>query len=70
MNLGKCGHCGASLARGVLIESIEAKVGLMASGGAYNAVSYSCPSCHAVLGVQMDPVALNTDLLNALQKER
>lgn len=62
MNLGKCGYCNARLVRGVLIETLDAKVGLTGSGGSYNAVSYSCPSCHAVLGVQMDPIALNADL--------
>lgn len=70
MNLGKCGHCDASIARNVLIETIDAKVGLMGSGGVYKAVSFCCPGCHAVLGVQLDPIALNADLRNDLQKGR
>lgn len=70
MNLSKCGHCGAFAGKSVLIESIEARVGLMGSGGAYNAVSFSCTSCHAVLGVQLDPIALNTDLLRDIRKGR
>ena len=67
MNVGKCGHCG-TVARNVLIENVEAKVGAFGAGGAYLAVSYLCTSCRAILRVQMDPVALKADIVADLVK--
>ena len=32
----------------------------------WNGVSYQCPHCHAVLGVQIDPIAVKTDIVNEL----
>lgn len=35
----------------------------------YKAVVYSCPSCQFFLGVQIDPIALQTSLLEALDRK-
>ena len=35
-------------------------------GESYKGVSYLCPFCRAILGVQMDPLAVNLNLLNRL----
>jgi hypothetical protein len=37
------------------------------SGGSWNTILYSCPHCQKVLNVQIDPVALKTDIITALQ---
>lgn len=34
--------------------------------GSWNAVSFLCPSCRTILGVQLDPVALRQDLVDGV----
>lgn len=62
---GKCGGCG-NVVQTVSMETIEGQVGI--GGERYNLVSYLCPSCRNILGVQMDPIALKTDTINGLKK--
>ncbi len=59
MNTGKCARCGNTLAY-VLIEPLDINRGERA---AYHGVSYCCPSCHAVLSVGIDPIALKTEII-------
>jgi len=33
-------------------------------GGSFKAVTYNCPYCQTILGVQIDPIALRTDIVN------
>lgn len=61
MHSGKCPKC-EQTAFSVYIQPVEAKVPF--SRETYKAVSYQCPSCRTVLGIQMDPLALETDIVN------
>lgn len=65
MHGGKCPKCENTMAS-VYIQPIDAKVPF--GGDVYKAASYQCPSCRTVLGVQMDPLALETDLVNKIAK--
>lgn len=62
INTGKCPKCDKRINH-VHIDTIEAQVGIRKR---FNAVSYVCPYCHAVLGVQIDPVALKNDCVNEI----
>ena len=62
---GKCPKCEKPVGQ-VYIASIDAKLGL--SGRGYQAVSYQCPHCQSVLGVQMDPISLKTDIVREVAK--
>jgi hypothetical protein len=59
MTKGKCLSCGTLIAQ-VHYVSVNVKPGLLAES-AWKGVIYLCSSCHAVLGVGIDPVALETD---------
>ena len=30
----------------------------------FNAVTYNCPHCNTILGCEIDPIALRTDIVN------
>lgn len=68
ISTGICPKCEENVPY-VEVEGISAKKML---GGSWNAVSYVCPSCRAILGVQIDPVAVQHDtvsqILEALRK--
>lgn len=60
---GICPKCEKPVSS-VKAESISAVVGLET----WKAVSYCCLSCNTVLSVQIDPIAIKTDILKALGK--
>ena len=62
MHTGKCPSCNKVLSH-AKIDTIDLKQGFQA---VYNGVSYQCPSCHVVLAVGFDPIALKTDTVNAV----
>lgn len=68
-HVGKCPNC-QKIITYVTGEATEIHVGKTK----YKGVTYSCPhaGCHVVLGVQIDPIALNqklvSDLFSALRK--
>jgi hypothetical protein len=43
-------------------------VSLKAGRTSYHGVAYSCPFCFSAVGVQMDPIALRTDVLNGVKE--
>jgi len=65
---GKCPGCG-KIPQRLNMQPIDA--GQPFSGGAYHCVSYVCPNvqCQTILGVQMDPLALKADIVNAVAKK-
>ena len=65
MNSGKCPKCG-EIVSSVRIEDLDVNLG---PGINWQGVSYCCPSCDTVLSVQIDPVALKTDIINVLIEE-
>lgn len=62
LHSGKCPHCQRVLGY-VKAEAIEIRA---STKDKYKGISYSCPSCHSVLSVSMDPLALNQNILNRL----
>jgi phage FluMu protein Com len=65
MHGGKCPKC-ESVMFSVYVQPVEAKVPF--GNDAYKAASYQCPTCRTVLSVQMDPLALEADLVNKIAK--
>ena len=59
MNKGKCPKCD-SVIESVIAEDLSLNDEKQPR---WRGFSYSCPSCRTVLGVQMNPLALNVDLL-------
>jgi hypothetical protein len=45
------------------VEAINAQKML---NGSWNAISFLCPLCRTILGVQIDPVALQVDTVNEI----
>jgi len=65
MNNGKCPKCD-SVISACVVEDVSLLTG---DTPRWRAFSYSCPSCKTVLGVQMNPLTLNVDLVNILTKQ-
>jgi hypothetical protein len=63
MKSGKCPKCDKTISR-VKVEAIE----IESSTSSFMGASYVCPSCHCVLGVEIDPIALKADILKKLGK--
>jgi len=61
VNVGKCPKCGAILSS-VTVEALSVKAGRRSRKG----VSYVCPSCHVVLGVEIDPIVLRATTVRAI----
>ena len=65
INSGKCPKCENNISS-VKIEEVPASIGI--GGVEWKAISFCCKSCNTVLSVQIDPIAIKTDILNALGK--
>lgn len=63
MNSGKCPKCEKVLTS-VIIEKMNISVNLQPM---WLGVSYVCPHCRTILSVGIDPIALKTDLVQALR---
>ena len=63
--ISKCPSC-QNVIQKVKVEGIEICIGPESSREGF---SYLCPSCNSVLGVQMDPIVLNTELKNEILNE-
>ncbi len=61
---GKCPYCGKNVLS-LRINGVDASATM---GTRWNALTYNCPSCQAVLGCQIDPIAIKTDILNEIKK--
>lgn len=62
MNMAKCPHCNELVLR-VNLDKVESS----ALGGPWNTILYSCPHCQKVLNVQIDPIAIKTDIIEAIK---
>lgn len=65
MITGKCPHCGR-LVSSVSVDDITLNVELEPQ---WKGFSYSCSSCQKVLSVQLNPLAVNADLLQEIKRE-
>jgi len=61
--MAKCPHCNKSVLS-VNLEKVESSA---LFGPKWNTIIYSCPHCQKVLNVQIDPVALKTDIIAAIK---
>jgi len=61
--MAKCPHCNKLVSK-VNLEKVESSA---LSGTKWNTIIYSCPLCQKVLNVQIDPVALKTDIIASIQ---
>jgi len=60
---GKCPKCEATVSS-LKITGVE---GRAPSGQGWKCITLNCPSCGTVLSAQIDPVAIKTDIVNALK---
>ena len=58
--IGKCPNC-QKIPLTVNGGGLDAR---FSGGGVFKAVTYNCPYCNTILGVQIDPIALRTDIVN------
>ncbi len=65
MIAGKCPYCSGVVTR------LNGHALTVSFGGdaQYKAVSYQCPACNAVLGCQIDPLAVVGDIAKAVKRE-
>jgi hypothetical protein len=61
--MAKCPKCEKTFSN-VRCEHVDVN----ASGGDWHGVAYSCPWCQSALGVEIDPIALKTDIVNQLMQ--
>ena len=65
INTGKCPKC-EKVVTSVRIEDVNVAVGFQPK---WQGIAYCCPSCNTMLSVQIDPVALKTDIINGVIEE-
>lgn len=58
---GRCSKCG-KLVSDFVGEATKTFVGELT----LRTIMYKCPECHTILGVEMDPVALKSDIVTAV----
>jgi len=63
INTGKCPKCEKTISS-VKIEAIDIKEGF---NNKYLGVSYCCSHCSTVLSVEIDPLALQADLVKKIK---
>ncbi len=63
IHTGKCPKC-EKMVPYVNLQAVDVKQGF--SANKWLGVSYQCPFCQTILGVGIDPVALNSDFKKEL----
>lgn len=63
---GKCPSCKKTVGH-IVVDNIDVSGGFGAKT-TYHGVTYQCPSCRTILGVELDPLALKTDIVSSLLK--
>ena len=58
----KCPKCEATITS-VNIQNLDGKVG---GRSRWHCIAYTCPLCSSALSVQVDPIAVQTDTVNAV----
>lgn len=66
MATGKCPKCEKAVHQ-LRMEGVDAIQAFGTTG--FNAITLQCPSCHTVLGAQLDPIAIRTDIINSLKRK-
>jgi hypothetical protein len=63
MHNGKCPKCEKVMGK-LRLQQVDIDVAF--GGKSWNGVSYQCPFCNTVVGAQIDPIAIKTDMINEL----
>ena len=63
--ISKCPRCDALVPR-LTINGVDASEVL--GSKTFRAITLNCPMCNAVLGAQIDPIAIRTDTLREIRK--
>lgn len=63
---GKCPKC-EKLVMNANISAIESKVPF--GDTAWKSVAFTCPFCQTILGMQIDPIAIKTDIIKELMSK-
>lgn len=66
--LAKCPHCEQILVNLNFEVLVATETGNPRNG--WKTVVVTCPLCHSALGAQTDPVAIQTDILNAVENNK
>ena len=64
INTGKCPKC-EKLLLNVKVETIDLTENLTQR---WKGASYSCPHCHTILGVELNPTALRSSIVSEVKK--
>lgn len=64
-NLGKCPKCGEILTI-VSVESVDGQGLRVKATPPWPLVSYSCPACHTIMSVGLDPKVITEQIANAV----
>ena len=64
MNTGKCPKCDEKLSS-VVTQDITLLAG---ASGQWKGLSHCCPYCSAILGVELNPIAIREDILSGIAK--
>ena len=62
---GKCPGCGQvtnTVKAGHIIVDV-------APTTKWNGITYTCPKCNVILGVQIDPISIRTDIVNEVVEQ-
>lgn len=62
INIGKCPKCEILITRAE-IEHLDITENLQSR---WHGISLVCPSCHTILGVAVDPIALKNDIIELI----
>ena len=61
---GKCPYCNKVITS-LRFSGVDASEPF---GNSWKALTYNCPSCKSVLGCQVDPIAIKTDMIPLKKK--
>ena len=62
---GKCPKCEKTISY-LNGDGIDIKIPFATT---WKGISYNCPYCHTMISAQIDPIAIKTDIVNALVKK-
>lgn len=60
----KCPHCD----KPILQVSIQPVTGSVPFGSQWNCIAFVCALCQNAISMQIDPIAIKTDIVNELMK--
>lgn len=60
---GKCPACGGFV---TVVNGHCLTINI--DGGSFKGITYQCPMCQTVLGCQIDPIAVRTEIVDAVKE--